>query len=239
MHDQAYGYKWGYVGDTVQFIASRTMEHIPGTNVIKKIKAIDKPIDKGVKEYEITFVQPLAADIDERNSIGVEDLTLTPTVQFDHNVVRNNRARGCLFSTPRRVVCEDNFFDHTSGTAILLCGDCNGWYESGACRDVTIRHNVFVNALTNMFQFTEGVISIDPEIPEFSKQKRYFHSGIKILDNVFDTFDAPLLYAKSVDGITMRGNRVLHNNAYPAFHHNRKAVTLENVARYQSDIDEK
>lgn len=239
MHDQAYGYKWGYVGDTVQFIASRTMEHIPGTNVIKKIKAIDKPIDKGVKEYEITFVQPLAADIDERNSIGVEDLTLTPTVQFDHNVVRNNRARGCLFSTPRRVVCEDNFFDHTSGTAILLCGDCNGWYESGACRDVTIRHNVFVNALTNMFQFTEGVISIDPEIPEFSKQKRYFHSGIKILDNVFETFDAPLLYAKSVDGITMRGNRVLHNNAYPAFHHNRKAVTLENVARYQSDIDEK
>uniref|UniRef100_A0AB33JBA2 Alpha-1,3-galactosidase n=1 Tax=Prevotella sp. GTC17259 TaxID=3236795 RepID=A0AB33JBA2_9BACT len=236
MHEQAYGYRWGYVGDTVQFVTSRTMEHIPGINVIKKITAIDRPIDKGVKEFEITFAHPLSETIDEHNSIGVEDLTLTPTVQFDHNIVRNNRARGCLFSTPRRVVCEDNFFDHTSGTAILLCGDCNGWYESGACRDVTIRHNIFVNALTNMFQFTEGVISIDPEIPEFGKQKQHFHSGIKILDNMFDTFDAPLLYAKSVDGIMFQGNRVLHNSAYPAFHHNRKAVTLDKVINYQGDV---
>ena len=33
-------------------------------------------------------------------------------------------------------------FDHTSGTAILLCGDCNGWYETGACREVIIRHKI-------------------------------------------------------------------------------------------------
>ena len=82
------------------------------------------------------------------------------------NTIRNNRARGTLFSTPRRTIVENNLFDHTSGTAILLCGDCNGWYETGACRDVIIRNNRFVNSLTNMFQFTEAVISIYPEIPE-------------------------------------------------------------------------
>ena len=62
-------------------------------------------------------------------------------MRFAGNTVRNNRARGALFSTPRRTVVEDNLFDHTSGTAILLCGDCNGWYETGACRDVLIRRN--------------------------------------------------------------------------------------------------
>ena len=88
-----------------------------------------------------------------------ENITWTPEVIFSNNTIRNNRARGSLFSTPKRVVCEGNLFDHTHGTAILLCGDSNGWYETGACRDVTIRNNRFVNALTANYQFTNAVIS--------------------------------------------------------------------------------
>ena len=79
--------------------------------------------------------------IGTQDAYGIENLTWTPQVRFAGNTVRNNRARGALFSTPRRTVAEDNLFDHTSGTAILLCGDCNGWYETGACRDVLIRRN--------------------------------------------------------------------------------------------------
>ena len=70
--------------------------------------------------------------------------------------------------------------DHTSGTAILLCGDCNGWYETGACRDVQIRRNRFVNALTNLFQFTNAVISIYPEIPDLANQQYFFIWKIRI-----------------------------------------------------------
>ncbi len=148
---------------------------------------------------------------------------------FADNIVRNNRARGALFSTPRKVVVENNLFDHTSGTGILLCGDCNGWFETGSCRDVTIRKNRFVNALTNMFQFTNAVISIYPEIPDLSNQKGYFHSGIVIADNVFDTFDAPLLYAKSVDGLVFENNVVRHNSDFAPFHWNRDTVLTERV----------
>lgn len=50
-----------------------------------------------------------------------------------------------------------------------------------------------------MYQFTNAVISIYPEIPELEKQQAYFHGGkeggIVIENNVFDTFDAPILYA--------------------------------------------
>ena len=140
---------------------------------------------------------------------------------FTYNIIRNNRARGSLFSTPRHTVVEDNLFDHTSGTAVLLCGDCMGWFETGACHDVTIRRNRFVNSLTNMFQFTEAIISIYPEIHDLQSQQQYFHSGITIEDNEFVTFDSPLLYAKSVDGLLFKGNRVRHTTDFKPFHKNR------------------
>lgn len=233
MHPQAYGFRWGEPGDTVQFVASRTMELAGAPNRIASIEAIDKPVGQGVKQFRIQFEQPLDQSIDPAGgataSFGIENLTWTPEVVFAGNMIRNNRARGSLFSTPRPTLVEDNIFDHTSGTAVLLCGDCNGWFETGACRDVTIRRNKFVNALTNMFQFTNAVISIYPEIPELEKQQRYFHSGIVIENNEFQTFDRPIVYAKSVDGLVFRGNIIRQNTEYPAFHPNTHRFYFQRV----------
>lgn len=221
MHGQAYGFRWGEPGDTVQFISSATMDLIGEKNVIEEIS-----MEKGGKDVEIRFRNPVPhCD----GAVGIENLTWTPEVIFSGNTIRNNRARGALFSTPRRVLVEDNLFDHTSGTAILLCGDCNGWYETGACRDVTIRRNRFVNALTSMYQFTNAVISIYPEIPQLENQNGYFHSGIKIYENVFDSFDLPLLYAKSVNGLEFRDNIILTNSDFAPWHPQRARFRLERV----------
>ncbi|MDO4703781.1 right-handed parallel beta-helix repeat-containing protein [Tannerella sp.] len=230
MHHQAWGFKWGEPGDSVQFVESERMETI-GNHIytIRTIKPVDRPTEVGAKEFEITFVEALPAEISEAGKYGVENLTWTPEVVFSDNIVRNNRARGALFSTPRRVVCENNLFDHTHGTAILLCGDCNGWYETGACKDVTIRNNRFVNALTGSYQFTNAVISIYPKIPDLDGQERLFHSGIVIEDNLFETFDHPLLYAKSTDGITFRNNKVTYNTKYEPFHWNTHLFFFEKV----------
>lgn len=222
MHSQAYGFRWGEPGDTVQFIASATMDLIGEKNIIESIS-----MAKGGKDVEIRFRHPVPQC---DGAVGIENLTWTPEVIFSNNIIRNNRARGALFSTPRRVLVEHNLFDHTSGTAILLCGDCNGWYETGACRDVTIRRNRFVNALTSMYQFTNAVISIYPEIPQLENQKGYFHSGIKIYDNVFDSFDMPLLYAKSVNGLEFRDNIILKNSDFAPWHPQRARFRLERVS---------
>lgn len=229
MHPQSYGFEWGRVGDSVQFIQSNTMELIGTINRIAAIKAIDQPDYHGAKEFEIRFEDPIDPSICEENGFGIENLEWTPTVLFSHNVIRNNRARGSLFSTPRKTVVEHNVFDHTSGTAILLCGDCNGWFETGACRDVLIRKNSFINSLTNMFQFTNAVISIYPEIPDLAGQRKYFHSGIVIDSNEFVTFDRPLVYAKSVDGLVFTNNTVQQNRDYPAFHWNNHRFYFQRV----------
>ena len=188
MHGQSWGFEWGCPGDEVQFIRSNTMELVGKQNKIISIRPYDKEQTEGAREFLITFQEPVDQVINEQSGFGIENLTWTPEVLFSGNVIRNNRARGSLFSTPRKTIVENNLFDHTSGAAILLCGDCNGWFETGACRHVIIRKNRFVNALTNLFQFTNAVISIYPEIPDLKGQQQYFHGGpeggIVIEDNV-------------------------------------------------------
>ena len=239
MHSQSWGFAWGAAGERVQFISSRTMDVAGPQNRIESIRPLDAPTADGAHEFEIAFAEPLPEGLAEAlargESFGVENLTRTPEVAFVRNAVRNNRARGALFSTPRRVDVVDNLFDHTSGSAILLCGDCNGWYETGACRDVSIRRNRFVNALTNLFQFTEAVISIYPEIPDLAGQRGWFHSGIEVVDNVFETFEVPLLYAKSVDGLIFRRNEIRRNDDYPPLFRDASRIRLERVTNARID----
>lgn len=229
-HGQAWGFAWGDKGDSIILINSATMENSGPTNTIASIRPVSGKI-MGEKEFIIRLTQPMAEFDPKSTRIGIENLTWTPRIEFNDNIVRNNRARGALFSSPRRTVCEGNLFDHTSGTAILLCGDCNGWYESGAVRDLVIRRNTFINALTSMYQFTNAVISVYPEIPNLKEQKTCFHGGefggILIEDNVFDTFDEPLLYVKSTSGLIFRNNTVRKNNEYAPMHWNKKAVWME------------
>ena len=233
MHGQSWGFEWGCPGDEVQFIRSNTMELVGKQNKIISIRPYDKEQTEGAREFLITFQEPVDQVINEQSGFGIENLTWTPEVLFSGNVIRNNRARGSLFSTPRKTIVENNLFDHTSGAAILLCGDCNGWFETGACRHVIIRKNRFVNALTNLFQFTNAVISIYPEIPDLKGQQQYFHGGpeggIVIEDNEFETFDAPILYAMSVDGLVFRNNTIKLNTEYKPFHPNRNRFWLERV----------
>ena len=249
MHGQAWGFDWGYMGDEVQFVRSNTMELVGGSakpfvTSVAEISVLDAQGSQfeglhGGREFIIRFADALPAEISATEGYGIENLTWTPEVYFADNTIRNNRARGTLFSTPKRTVVEDNLFDHTSGTAILLCGDCNGWYETGACRDVLIRRNRFINSLTCMFQFTNAVISIYPEIPNLNAQKEYFHGGkknaIRIVNNEFESFDHPLLYAKSIDGLLWKGNTILHNEDYAPFHWNNSSVLLERATNVKID----
>lgn len=240
MHGQAYGFYWGGAGDSVQFVRSDVMEITEGNRVVE-ILPYDKELIAGCKEFKIKFEKPLPGDIAD-GRYGIENLEWTPEVVFNGNTIRNNRARGALFSTPKRTVAENNLFDHTSGTAILLCGDCNGWFETGACRDVVIRNNRFVNALTSMFQFTNAVISIYPEIPNLDAQTKYFHGGngkgVVIEDNVFETFDAPIVYAKSLDGLVFRNNKVVQNEDFKPFHWNRYRFLLDKVTNVTIENNE-
>ena len=237
MHPQAYGFSWGTPGEKVIFIQSREMAMLQETkNVLESITPVDQPTIEGAKIFRLTFTHALPESVDPTKvALGIENLSRTPSVEFSGNLVMDNRARGALFSTPQKVVCTNNIFDHISGSGILLCGDCNGWYETGACTDVLIAENTFVNALTSPFQFTEAVISICPEIPEIKETSPYLHRNITIRDNVFAAFDKPLVYAKSVDGLVIQDNTFVKTNTYAPYHWHQQWLTLVHCVNVEAE----
>lgn len=231
MHSQAWGFEWGRKGDPVQFIYSKTFDNLKGYNKIKSIEPLDQSEVKGTKGFRIRFAKKLPQDLKPETSIALENMRKLAEVEFSHNVIRNNRARGALFNTPKRVLVEHNLFDHVSGAGIVSSTDCNQWYESGQTQDMIIRHNTFNDVLTAIYQFTEAVISLHPVIPELEKQKIPFYGnkrgGITIEHNVFSTFDTPLLYAKSVKGLVWsESNQIKPTQSYPKFHWNQERFKL-------------
>ena len=205
MHSQSVGLGVFSPGDAVRFIAGKTLEN----GAIGRVKSVETHNDR---EITLTLEVPVPSGY----AVGdaVENADWQCAVVFRNNTVANNRARAILFTTPHRIVCEGNFFDHVSGSAILLAGDAQGWYESGACEDVVIRRNRFRDCLTSSFQYCDGLVSIHPEVKDLAAQKRRYHRNIVIEDNDIETFDVPLLYALSAEDIVWRNNRVTKHDRY-------------------------
>lgn len=155
-----------------------------------------------------------------------ENMTMSPEVEIRDCKFLGNRARGLLVTTPRRVVIEKSLF-RSSGSAILINGDCNGWFESGTVTDVLIRGNRFEDCLLASYQFCDGVISI---IPTNAHIDGPVHRGIRIEGNTFVMFDAPLLYARATADLRFTGNHIERVTNYKPWHGRKSALTLENCS---------
>ncbi len=210
MHPQAIGFEVFAPGERVRFIRGRTLENDAALGCVV---AVDRQDERTVR---LTLASPLPQGVGVGDA--VENADWHPEVAFAHNTVRHNRARGALFTTPEKVLVEGNRFLWSSGSAILLAGDAQGWYESGSCRKVVIRKNVFDHNLTCRFQFTDGIISICPEVKEPGAQKQRYHSNILIEDNIFRTHRVPLLSAISAENVTFRNNKVEYDEVAAPLH---------------------
>ena len=213
MHPQAIGFGVFAPGEDVRFIAGRTLEN----GFVGRVKAVET---HDAREITLMLEGPVPAEYGTGDA--VENASWQCSVVFRNNTVANNRARGVLFTTPKKIVCEGNLFDHVSGAAILLAGDAQGWYESGACEDLVIRRNRFRDCLTSVFQYCDALVSIHPEVKDLKAQRRRYHRNVVIEDNEIETFDVPLLYALSAENVTWRRNRVTRHDRYrswgkPAF----------------------
>lgn len=207
MHGQAYGFEVMQAGEQLQFIHGPTLELNPRLCKVAAVDVLDP------RHIRVTLEGELPEGIGAGDA--VENADWHPSVSFHHNTVRHNRARGALFTTPRPVRVYDNHFDHTHGSAILLAGDAQGWYESGACRDVIITGNTFRHGLTGLYQFTDALIAICPEVRKIDLQKEAYHRNISIVANKFITHRVPLLSATSAEKVEFKDNHVEYHDIYP------------------------
>ncbi len=219
MHGQAYGFEVMEPGEQLQFIHGPTLELNPQLRKVESVEFIDP------RHVRVTLTEDIPAGIGEGDAI--ENADWHPSVDFSHNTVRHNRARGALFTTPKPVRVIDNHFDHTHGSAILLAGDAQGWYESGACQDVLIKGNVFRHGLTGLYQFTDALIAICPEVRKPGEQKQRYHRNVRIKGNQFITHRVPLLSAISAEDVTFTGNTIKYRDIYPAQSEGRPYIIKE------------
>ena len=216
MHHQSQGLLWGRSGDRVGFIENSSMR------TVRELKVVGyKYISKEIFEVETDQAIPEIIEAGD----ALENLTWNPNLTVINNHFGSCRARGLLISTPGKVLVENNIFE-SSGSAILIAGDANYWYESGGVKDITIRNNEFrYPCMSSEYQFSEGIISIFPEIPEVDV-KYPFHRNITIENNRFNPFDYPVLFAKSVQHIKFANNTITRNHMIEPFHPRKAGLTF-------------
>ncbi len=202
-HKQSVGFEVFLPGETLRYIRARTLEPVEKT--VKVLSAEMKAFDL----VELVLAEP----VPEGFGVGdaVENADWQPAVDFKRNIVRNSTPRATLFTTPGRVLCEGNLFDHVAGQAVHMSADAWDWFESGACRDITIRNNVFRNC---MICSGKGVIQIDPNVKDLKAQKGRYHRNIIIESNVFEQKKGPLVFARSASNLVWRANRVIGDKTF-------------------------
>ncbi|MDX9882381.1 MAG: hypothetical protein RBS73_09965 [Prolixibacteraceae bacterium] len=217
MESMSVGMEWARTGEEVGFINNESLQTI-GNGVVSAFKPIS------TTDFEITFVENIPPEVKIGN--GLENLTWTPSATITNSSFESCRARGILVSTPKKVVIENNVFS-SSGSAILVAGDVNSWYESGAVTDLLIKGNTFLaSTMTSHYQFCEAIISLFPEVPVLNEKTPPYHRNIRIADNEFHCYDYPVLFAQSIDGLTFENNSLRRSDDYKPFHYRKATFSL-------------
>ncbi|SDL16883.1 right-handed parallel beta-helix repeat-containing protein [Siphonobacter aquaeclarae] len=204
MHGQTYGFQPFFAGDEVAYVHAASMiRFAPG-----KVKSVERASDR---EWLVTFEKPVPAELEVNDC--VENMTWTPEVHISGCVFTRTNTRGLLLTTPRKAVIENNVFDRTGMSAILIEADAEGWYESGPVKDVLIRNNRFLNCGYQGGP-EHAVIAIHPS-NRVIDSRRPVHTNIRIENNTFEVFDTPVVYAKSTGGLTFTGNTLVRTQAIP------------------------
>lgn len=197
MHHQTYGFEAFFAGDSIAFINTHTL--LPRAYaVVKGARLINK------REMELE----LKDDLPDKVKMGdcIENITWTPELTIRNSRFERTNTRGILITTRRKVLIENNSFFRTGMHAILIADDALSWFESGPVQDVTIRNNRFeecgYNSAPNNY-----VIEIAPENNELVPGQ-FVHKNIRIENNLFKVYDAPVVSAKSVDGLVFSNNTV-------------------------------
>ena len=207
-------------GDKAWRVDTATMQRWQDLSVARQEDVWENDMVTG---YRIKFNENITGILNSGDML--ENVDKNPDVEITNcRVMKRHRARGILVTSVGKVRISNNYFN-TAGSAILIEGDRQLWYESGAVRDVAIENNVFENCYTSgnsvwgaLWGWGEGVISITPSITPKDAASPAYHHNIRITGNTFRHYDYALLYARSVDTLVFSSNRMIYTDTYPPFY---------------------
>ncbi len=208
IHNQTAGFPSFAAGDEVEFTRQSNM--LPVEDSVRTVEEVisgptgDSSEGISLTDTVIRFTEPIPEEVVAGQYVA-ENITYTPSVHIKGNTFTQIPTRGILVTTRQPVVIEDNIFEGMSMAAIYISCDAQSWYESGRVEDVLIQNNTFYRCSGN------GTIFVEPTNPTVSTDSTV-HKNIRILDNTFYQSGNRTVDAKSVDGLTISGNKIYRFN---------------------------
>lgn len=203
-HFQQWGLTLAEAGDNIALISRETLLPL-GEMTVESVRPIN--------EHRFAMTLSEVPDPLPSGPLSFENLSWYPDLTMRNNTIRENRARSVLVTTKGKVLIEDNYFS-SQMQGILIEGDNNKWYESGAVGDVTIRNNVFENIGFARDQRYPLLAS-----PLFTKDQRMgdgqYHRNIRFTGNTIKSFNGLIAHARSVEGLEISDNVIEKSDDYP------------------------
>ncbi len=198
-HFQQYGVNNYRTGDIVE-IASPDRKRFSSRYTVKDAVLSDKRTIRLTVEENTEGILP---------GYVADDLSAHPEVHISHCRTGNNRPRGFLLNTNRKVIVEKCEF-YNSDCGMEIAGDNSFWYESTGVRDVTISDNVFENCGYYGGGFSVVIradIGANPSIADF-------HRNVKVINNVFFYTESCVYLANCADFV-FENNKTEQGKKYP------------------------
>jgi hypothetical protein len=222
-HPHQNGYLFGEEGDKVQIIEQDNLQPTTGSMVLKKVERVNEKISY------ITFDQSIKGKVNIYD--GVENISWHASAILESNIVRNNRARSFLISTPRKVVVRNNHLS-SQMASFRLTGDLGLWNESGPNEGLLIENNIIEDAVYGG-NGPQSIFLIDPQYVNKNNFDGIYSRNIIIRNNTIKTFDSSILMAMSVDGLVFENNKIIQTNTHkPIFPNidNLRIINCTNVS---------
>lgn len=215
MHPQTYGMIAFFPGDSIAFVHPESLQVFARGRV--KSSELVNPHEMLVTLFDPTPKQMTTGDC-------LENLSWNPSLTVRNCRFESVNTRGLLVTTRGKVVIEGNTFYRTGMHAILIADDAMSWYESGPVEDVLILGNNFEECAYNSAP-GNYVIAVAPE--NHGPVKDYYvHRNIRVEDNTFKVYDAPLATVRSTDGFSFNNNKIVQSHFMKAGA-NKASIHLE------------
>lgn len=212
------GVPLGRSGDTIGLVDQETMLTMD-TNTLEEIEMLNKDYLYLKFKKPVTNAKP--GDV-------LENLSYIPDVLIEGCTFRNNRARGLLLTSGGKVEVRNNTFCN-AGAAILIEGDSNYWFESGAIHHILVTGNRFRDC-AYVTDWGQAPIQVSPSARKNVEGKCY-HNCLEIRNNEFWCFDKRLIKARGIKTIIFEDNVIHPTDTFPAIP--GEAFELENVVAFR------
>jgi len=217
-HPHQNGYLFGEDGDTVQVIDQRNLQPMTEPLVLKKVERVNEKISY------ITFDKSVKGKVEVYD--GIENISWHASAVIENNIVRNNRARSFLISTPRKVVVRNNHLS-SQMASFRLTGDLGLWNESGPNEGLLIENNIIEDAVYGG-NGPQSIFLIDPQYVDKENFEGVYSRNITIRNNTIKTFDSSIMKAMSVEGLVFENNKIIQTNTYEPIFPNINNIRIIN-----------